>query len=123
RWNSSYLAWDRLIYLQCAILQLNVNLSCSFICDEKADSAKLKKVILNDNEWNLLDELYNILVSFEKATRDFSENTYVTLSKIVLIITNLTSFLESSNNLHEENYNGDNDETISSDNSENIEDI
>jgi len=58
RWNSSYLAWDRLIYLQCAILQLNVNLSCSFIREEKADGAKLKKVILNDNEWELLDNLH-----------------------------------------------------------------
>ena len=114
---------NRLIYLQCAILQLNVNLSCSFIHDEKANSAKLKKVILNDNEWDLLDELCNILAPFEKATRDFSGNTYVTLSKIVPIITNLTSSLESSNNLHEENYNGNSDKTISSDDSENIEDI
>lgn len=121
RWNSSYLAWDRLIYLQCAILQLNVNLSCSFIREEKADGAKLKKVLLNDNEWELLDELCNILAPFEKATRDFSGSTYVTLSKIVPIITNLTSSLEPSNNLDEENY--DSDGTISSDDSEDIEEI
>lgn len=122
RWNSSYLAWDRLIYLQYAILQLNVNLSCSFTREEKADGAKLKKVILNDNEWELLDELCNILAPFEKATRDFSGSTYVTLSKIVPIITNLTSSLELSNNLHEENFD-DSDETIGSDDSEDNEDI
>jgi hypothetical protein len=122
RWNSSYLAWDRLIYLQCAILQLNVNLSCSFICEEKADGAKLKKVILNDNEWDLLDELCNILAPFEKATRDFSGSSYVTLSKMVPIITNLTSSLEPSNDLHEENYD-DSDATIGSDDSEDVEDI
>ena len=45
------------------------------------------------------------------------------IKQIVPIITNLTSSLESSNNLHEENYNGDSDETISSDDSENIKDI
>jgi hypothetical protein len=43
-------------------------LSCSFIREEKADGNRLKKVILNDNEWELLDELCNILAPFEKAT-------------------------------------------------------
>jgi hypothetical protein len=98
RWNSSYLAWDRLIYLRYAILQLDVNLSCSFIHDEKVDSSKLKKVLLNDYEWDLLDELCNVLASFEKATRDLSGNTYVTLSKIVPIITSLTNSLKPPNN-------------------------
>jgi hypothetical protein len=31
--------------------------------------------MLNDNEWELLDELCNILAPFGKATRDFSGNT------------------------------------------------
>ncbi len=53
--------------------------------------------MLNDNEWELLDELCNILASFEKATRDFSGSTYVTLSQIIPIITNLTNSLESFN--------------------------
>ena len=53
--------------------------------------------MLNDNEWELLDELCNILAPFEKATRDFSESTYVTLSHLVPIITNLTNSLESFN--------------------------
>src|SRR6266508_1817300 len=97
RWNLSYLAWDRLIFLQYAILQLNINLSCSFIHEEKTDGNKLKNIMLNDNEWELLDELCNILAPFEKATRDFSESTYVTLSHLVLIITNLTNSLESFN--------------------------
>ncbi|GET52921.1 zinc finger BED domain-containing protein 1-like [Rhizophagus irregularis DAOM 181602=DAOM 197198] len=102
RWNSTYLAWDRLIFLQCAILQLNVNLSCSLIREEKADSIKLKKIMLSDNEWELLDELCNILSPFEKATRDLSGNTYVTLSQVVPIITRLTNSLNPSGNLYEE---------------------
>jgi hypothetical protein len=109
------LAWDRLIYLQYAILQLNINLSCSLIYEEKADGAKLKKNMLNDNEWELLDELCNILAPFEKATRDFSGNSYVTLSQMVPSITDLTNSLEKSNNWHEENF----DEAINSDLEEN----
>jgi hypothetical protein len=77
-------------------------LSCSFIREEKADGNRLKKVILNDNEWELLDELCNILAPFEKATWDFSGGTYVTLSQIVPIITNLTNSLNPLDSLHEE---------------------
>ncbi|GET64273.1 zinc finger BED domain-containing protein 1-like [Rhizophagus irregularis DAOM 181602=DAOM 197198] len=56
RWNSSYLVWDHLIFLQYAILQLNINLSCSFICKEKANSIKSKKIMLNDTKISNLDE-------------------------------------------------------------------
>ncbi|GES88440.1 zinc finger BED domain-containing protein 1-like [Rhizophagus clarus] len=58
RWNSSYLAWDQLIFLQYAVLQLSVNLSCSLISEEKTDGIRLKKIMIKDNEWQLLDELY-----------------------------------------------------------------
>ena len=76
----------------------------------------MKKIILNDSEWELLDELCNILAPFEKATRDFSGNTYVTLSQIVPIITNLINSLDISSNLDEEDIN---DEIIT--NSDNLE--
>ena len=76
-------------------------MSCSLIYEEKVDGIKLKKLILNDSEWELLDELCNILAPFEKATRDFSGNTYVTLNQMVLIITNLMNSLSSSDNLEE----------------------
>ncbi|CAB5363285.1 unnamed protein product [Rhizophagus irregularis] len=119
RWNSSYLAWDRLIFLQYAVLQLNINLSCSLIPEEKADGNRLKKYMLKDNEWELLDELCNILAPFEKATRDFSGNTYVTLSQMFPIITNLTNSLKSLDNSHEE-YEDSDDNTIISDTEESL---
>ena len=72
--------------------------------------------MLNDNEWELLDELCNILAPFEKATRDFSGNTYVTLSQMIPIITNLTNFLEPSNNWYEEDFD---DEAINSNSEDN----
>ena len=94
-------------------------MSCSLINEEKVDGNKLKKVMLSDNEWELLDELCNILAPFEKATRDFSGNTYVTLSQIFPIITSLTNSLKSPSNSDEEIDDSDN-ETIISD-SENSE--
>ncbi|GES83895.1 zinc finger BED domain-containing protein 1-like [Rhizophagus clarus] len=114
RWNSSYLAWDRLIFLQYAVLQLSVNLSCSLISEEKTDGIRLKKIMIKDNEWELLDELCNILAPFEKATRDFSGNTYVTLSQMFPIITNLTNSLKPSDNSYEVLEDSD-DNTINSD--------
>jgi len=65
-----------------------------------------------------LDELCNILAPFEKATQDFSGNTYVTFSQMIPIIISLINFLESfddSNNLYEEEYDN---ETITSDSEE-----
>ncbi|GES83202.1 zinc finger BED domain-containing protein 1-like [Rhizophagus clarus] len=114
RWNSSYLAWDRLIFLQYVVLQLSVNLSCSLISEEKTDGIRLKKIMIKDNEWELLDELCNILAPFEKATRDFSGNTYVTLSQMFPIITDLTNSLKPSDNSYEVLEDSD-DNTINSD--------
>src|SRR5215212_9092204 len=125
RWNSSYLAWDRLIFLQYAILQLNIKLSCSLINEEKADGNKLKKIMLNDNEWELLDELCNILAPFEKATQDFSGNTYVTLSQMFPIIINLTNSLKPPDDLSNsdgEFEESDDNKTITSDSEESLTD-
>lgn len=57
------------------------------------------------------------MAPFEKATRDFSGNTYVTLSQMFPIITNLTNSLKPQDNLYEENNDSD-DNTISSDSEE-----
>ena len=96
------------------MLQLNINLSCSLIAEERADGNKLKKIMLKDNEWELLDELCNVLAPFEKATRDFSGNTYVTLSQMFPIITSLTNSLKPSDDSSEE-YEDSDDNTVISD--------
>lgn len=57
------------------------------------------------------------MAPFEKAIRDFSGNTYVTLSQMFPIITNLTNSLKPQDNLYEENNDSD-DNTISSDSEE-----
>ena len=67
--------------------------------------------MLKDNEWELLDELCNVLAPFEKATRDFSGNTYVTLSQMFPIITSLTNSLKPSDDSSEE-YEDSDDNTV-----------
>lgn len=49
----------------------------------KKDGTKLKRMLLSDDEWELLDQLIDLLMPFEEATREFSGNTYVTLSKVI----------------------------------------
>ena len=65
----------------------------------------------------MLDELCNILAPFEKATRDFSGNTYITLSQMFPIIVNLTNSLKpsESDDLYEEYNDSDDNNTITSD--------
>ncbi|EXX53697.1 hypothetical protein RirG_241570 [Rhizophagus irregularis DAOM 197198w] len=83
RWNSTYYAWDRLFFLKDAIIQLQADLCTSTDRESKKDGNKLKRILLSDEEWSLLDQLIDILMPFEEATREFSGNTYVTLSQTI----------------------------------------
>ncbi|CAG8786646.1 4446_t:CDS:1, partial [Cetraspora pellucida] len=49
----------------------------------KKDSSKLKGILLSDDEWKLIDELIDLLMPFEKITKEFSGNSYVTLSRVI----------------------------------------
>ncbi|CAG8776484.1 20690_t:CDS:2, partial [Rhizophagus irregularis] len=89
-WNSSYYAWDRLFYLKDAIIQLQTDLYTSTNREDKKDGTKLKKIMLSEEEWELLDKLIDLLSPFEGATRYFSGGTYVTLSKMMLTIKEFT---------------------------------
>jgi hypothetical protein len=82
-WNSTYYAWDRLFFLKDAITQLQADLCTSTDRESKKDGLRLKKILLSDDEWNLLDQLVDLLMPFEGATHEFSGNTYVTLSRTI----------------------------------------
>ncbi|EXX50591.1 hypothetical protein RirG_269370 [Rhizophagus irregularis DAOM 197198w] len=56
---------------------------------EKNDGAKLKKIMLSDSEWELIDQLVTLLMPFEEETRKFSGGTYVTLSRMISTIKEL----------------------------------
>ena len=51
RWNSSYLAWKRLLELKIAIQWLENTLHLSYARDEKNDGDYLKQIALTENEW------------------------------------------------------------------------
>ena len=88
-WNSTYYAWDSLYFLKDAIIQLQTDLITSSIREEKNDGSKLKKIMLSDHEWELLDKLITLLMPFEEETRKFSGGTYVTLSRMISTIKEL----------------------------------
>jgi hypothetical protein len=85
-WNSSYYAWDRSFFLMDAITQLQADLSISTDREIKKDGNRLKRLLLTDDKWKLLDQLVNLLMPFEEATREFSGNSYITLSQVIPII-------------------------------------
>ena len=111
-WNSLYYAWDRLFYLKDAIIQLQTDLYTSTSRDDKNDGSKLRKILLSEEEWNLLDQLVDILLPFEEATREFSGGTYVTLSKMIPCISELIFELAPSNNTNINNIDFLNENTI-----------
>ena len=43
----------------------------------------MKRILLSDEEWDLLDQLVDLLMPFENATCEFSGNTYITLSRTI----------------------------------------
>ncbi|PKK61152.1 hypothetical protein RhiirC2_792236 [Rhizophagus irregularis] len=66
-----------------AIIQLKADLCISTDQKSKKNGNKLKKILLSDEKWSLLDQLIDILMPFEKATCEFSGNIYVTLSQTI----------------------------------------
>ncbi|CAG8497805.1 299_t:CDS:2, partial [Racocetra persica] len=86
-----------------AITQLQTDLYTSIDREIKKDSSKLKRILLSDEEWELIDQLIDLLMPFEEMTREFSGNTYVTLSRVIPkvkeIIFDLASEAPPSNDL------------------------
>ncbi|GET63682.1 zinc finger BED domain-containing protein RICESLEEPER 2-like [Rhizophagus irregularis DAOM 181602=DAOM 197198] len=63
-----------------AITQLQADLFTSTDREIKKDENRLKRLLLTNDEWELLDQLVDLLMPFEEATREFSGNSYITLS-------------------------------------------
>lgn len=96
RWNSSYIAWDRLIkiksYIQMLIVELINNEND---IDAKKDGKQLEKIMLSSDEWDLLQDLIIILGPFEEATRYLGGEKYVTHSIMIPIIERIKTLLLS----------------------------
>ncbi|PKC55862.1 hypothetical protein RhiirA1_446717 [Rhizophagus irregularis] len=112
RWNSSFYAWDRLFYLKDAIIQLQADLYTSTSREDKNDGIKLRKILLSEDEWDLLDKLVDVLLPFEEATREFSGGTYVTLSKMIPCINELIFNLAPLDNTNDNDIDYYNEDTV-----------
>lgn len=89
RWNSTYYMVRRLLLLRIPLTAV--------LCDpqltRKADDRLL---MLSDNQWNLAEELKNILAEYEMATTIVSGQRYVTLSLLLPVISHLNEVTSSA---------------------------
>ena len=68
RWNSSYLAWIRLIQIKAYIELLITHLTTHENSDERKDGRRLREINLVDSEWDLLKDLLQVLGPFEEVS-------------------------------------------------------
>jgi hypothetical protein len=80
RWNSSFLAWTRLLEIKPYIDILVTTLPISNDIDSKRDGRRLVEIMLTNNEWELLSSLCGVLEEFAEATEQLGGSKYVTHS-------------------------------------------
>ncbi|RIB12269.1 hypothetical protein C2G38_2201114 [Gigaspora rosea] len=93
-WNSSYLAWCRLLELKEYICILEANLAENNNRDIKKDFQQLFKIMLTNDEWDLLRDLIPVLGPFEEATRYLGSSNYATYSIISPLISEIIKILK-----------------------------
>ncbi|CAB5394103.1 unnamed protein product [Rhizophagus irregularis] len=77
-WNSSYLAWKRLLKIKDLI---DVLVSTLMIDpNTRRDGKRLKDINLTDDEWQAMNKLVNILEDFAGATEYLGGSNYTTIS-------------------------------------------
>ncbi|RHZ83688.1 hypothetical protein Glove_88g56 [Diversispora epigaea] len=91
--------------LQCIQDVSTFDLITSTNKEDKSDENKLRKIMLSEKEWKLLDQLIDLLMPFENTTRDFSKGTYVILSSIISTIKKLIFNLAGNSSLDNININ------------------
>ncbi|CAG8716602.1 34885_t:CDS:1, partial [Racocetra persica] len=80
RWNSTFFLLERLIYFCDTLSVLANKLASNPNRTTRSDSDDLKKLLLNSEDWTLLDELILLLRSFVDTTNLTSGSSYPTLS-------------------------------------------
>ena len=89
RWGSKLASWKRLKELKEPIKRLYAVLALEVDREAKKDYQRLTNLMLNNNEWNLLDKLIELLIPIERATEFLGGQKYCTLSLIFPIIQTL----------------------------------
>ena len=80
RWNSSFLAWQRLLQIRPFIIIVQSTLAATRNPDAqlKKDLARLNKIMLKDDEFEAIEELIEILGQFAVATEWLGGSKYST---------------------------------------------
>ncbi|CAG8541975.1 8817_t:CDS:2, partial [Ambispora leptoticha] len=103
RWNSSYIAWKRLLQIKRAIKLMEVTMNADTNYNIRKDAIHLKSLMITEEEWRVLEELTVLLAPFAKITELLGGSNYSTLSFMWPAITTLTRNCEPiSANIDEE---------------------
>ena len=105
RWNSSYLAWNRSLLLQNHIRMVLNTLAAKSDSDSKNDYKTLQKIMLSQDEWDLLKDLKPILRPFAEATELLGGSNYCTFSIMNPVLIGIKKrFASSIRNINIVNY-------------------
>ena len=86
RWNSSYLAWKRLIKIKDLIDILASTMLIDPDPSTRRDGKRLKNINLTENEWQEMNKLIIILEDFAGATEYLGGSKYTTISLMYSIL-------------------------------------
>lgn len=96
RWNSSFLAWKRLLYLKGWIKILLNTISNYTDQNSKKDAKRLKEIMINDDEWDLIMDLTEVLSVFAEATEVLGGSNYITNSLYIPMLMEITKTLTTN---------------------------
>ncbi|CAG8560124.1 1091_t:CDS:2 [Cetraspora pellucida] len=71
-WNSSFLAWERLLLIKNVINIVITTLTVSGIPEAQRDAKRLKEIQLTKDEWDLMRDLVDILGLFYETTEELA---------------------------------------------------
>lgn len=108
RWGSKLASWKRLKKLKDPIKRVHATLALETDRDSKKDYQRLTNLMLNDNEWTLLNKLIELLIPIESATEFLGGQKYSTLSLIFPVIQTLK--YEYTPDLYDENNDNENND-------------
>lgn len=94
RWNSSYIAWKRLLQIKRAIKLMEATMSENSDYNIRKDAIRLKSLMITEEEWKVLEELTMLLAPFAEITELLGGSTYSTVSFMWPAITTLTRTCE-----------------------------
>ncbi|CAJ0629767.1 15011_t:CDS:2 [Entrophospora sp. SA101] len=98
-WNSSYLAWERIYNLKDAIYTaLNTILRNKKDSQSKKDYNRLKKIMLQEEEWDFMLEMIGVLGPFYEFTQILGASDYVTISLVYPLINTLKKECKNTTN-------------------------